>query len=219
MAEVVSISGAALGATACPTGWQVTPNGNCGAPSQGCAPNMKVGNACRDPRALALQTALVSMGRTIKDSALSSLAIDGFIGPKTTAAVNRAFTTHIGSGQAPAVFRTGKLQIDQVAEQATTLTDLVKAEVQRRGGVLAPIPAQPLPQVVPQQVVQAEALRPRPSNALWALVGLNAVAAGTGFWFAWKGSRGGAAVAPRTTSSRSLSSLSSRKRASVAAYA
>lgn len=79
----------------------------------------------------ALQLALTALGTQIKDSALK-IAADGVIGPKTVAAVNRAFTKHLGAGQAPAQYRTGKLTQAQVVSVAATLTTLLQQETARR---------------------------------------------------------------------------------------
>jgi hypothetical protein len=187
--EVFSISGA-LGAAACPTGWQVTPNGNCGAPVAACPANMRLGNACRSQAAVALQNALVAMGNQIGDAVLKALVVDGFVGPKTTAAANRALTTHIGPGQAAADLRTGTLAIGDVAARAPQITQLVVAETARRGGstpaprtFTANVPVTPREAADP--IVAAQGAPPR---ALWALVGLNALAAVTGAWGLYRGS-------------------------------
>lgn len=192
MAEVFSISGASLGATACPVGWQATPNGNCGAPAAGCPSNMRLGAACRSAAAIALQNAVRALGRQVGDPVLAALAVDGFVGPKTTEAVNRAFTTHIGSGQAPADVRTGALSLTDVATRAPQLTQLASAEVVRRGGA---VPAPPAMKATPAAAKAAtgEDLAPIAGdypNALWALVGLNALAAVTGAWGVYRRNRG-----------------------------
>ena len=85
--------------------------------------------------AKALQTALYSLGK-VAGSARLQIAVDGAIGPKTVDAVNWAFTQHVGAGQAPAQFRTGKLTLNDVKANAGTLTSLLTTEVQRRGGSL-----------------------------------------------------------------------------------
>lgn len=182
MAEVFSISGAGSEPT-CPAGWAPTPNGNCGASVAGCAPNMRVGNSCRSPLALALQNALVSLGRAVNDPQLKALKIDGFIGPATQKAVNQAFTTHIGAGQATPDLRTGKILLEQVAENAKTLTQILATEVQRRGAKVLPLQMQALPTSVPTAQVKADAMRipAMPSNALWGLVGLMGLSAGVGY--------------------------------------
>lgn len=201
MAEVFLISGAGYsngagsfgaGINPCPSGWEVTPNGNCGAPFSGCSPTSRVGKACRSPKALQLQTALAALGRTVADQALAGLPADGFVGPATVAAVNRAFTTHIGSGQAAARYRTGKLTQAQVANEADTITGIIGAEVLRRGAKLpAPVatageqpgPARPSTTAnVPVPTAVAPAGNRR---AGWALLGLSAVAAGLGFYFTY----------------------------------
>jgi lysozyme family protein len=80
-----------------------------------------------------LQSALVALGKGIKDGVLMKVAIDGLIGPKTVAATNRAMTVHLGVGQAPANLRTGSLSQQEVVSQADTLTNLIETEARRRG--------------------------------------------------------------------------------------
>jgi len=79
-----------------------------------------------------LQTALVTLGKVTGSSKLT-VSIDGAIGPKTIAAVNWAFTNHVGSGQAPAQYRTGKLTQAQVLGSINTLSSLIETEIKRRG--------------------------------------------------------------------------------------
>lgn len=79
-----------------------------------------------------LQTALVAFGKAIGSSALS-IAIDGLIGPKTAAAVNHALTVNIGAGQVPANLRTGSLSQAVIVSQAATITNVIDAEIARRG--------------------------------------------------------------------------------------
>jgi len=79
-----------------------------------------------------LQTALVTLGKVTGSSKLA-VSIDGAIGSKTVAAVNWAFTNHIGSGQAPAQYRTGKLSQAQVLGSINTLSSLIETEIKRRG--------------------------------------------------------------------------------------
>jgi hypothetical protein len=86
-----------------------------------------------------LQNALVALGKGIGDTSLSKLTIDGLIGPKTTAAVNRAFTVHLGSGQAPASYRTGALSQSQVEAGANTLAAYIETELVRRGYSAPPV--------------------------------------------------------------------------------
>lgn len=88
-----------------------------------------------------LQAALQALGRTVKDSTLFAIKVDGALGAKTVAGVNRAFTKHLGVGQAPANYRTGKLTLAQVKAAPDALAALLEAEVKRRGGSLIPITA------------------------------------------------------------------------------
>jgi hypothetical protein len=71
MTEVYTIAGAPFGAVECPSGWTVTPNGNCGGPP----PKYFQADAA------ALQRALNTKG--------AGLRVDGIIGPLTVNAVNR----------------------------------------------------------------------------------------------------------------------------------
>jgi hypothetical protein len=84
-----------------------------------------------------LQTALVTLGKVTGSSKLA-VSIDGAIGPKTTTAVNWAFTNHIGSGQAPAQYRTGELTQAQVLGNINTLSSLIETEIKRRGSAAPP---------------------------------------------------------------------------------
>lgn len=86
-----------------------------------------------------LQNALVALGKGIGDTSLSKLTIDGLIGPKTTAATNRAFTVHLGSGQAPASYRTGAMSQAQVETSANTLAAYIETELVRRGFSAPPV--------------------------------------------------------------------------------
>lgn len=185
--EVYSISGAAT--NPCPEGWAATPNGNCGAPLANCPADKRVGNACRSIYALALQNALRSLGLATRDAALSSLTVDGFIGPQTVAATNRAFTQHIGSGQAPADVRTGQLSLHDVAAKAQQLAVLVATELTRRGAPLQQIaPAAPSVPAT-QTAARAPAQVSSAGGAFkwWALVGLSALFVGLGLWGVWGG--------------------------------
>jgi hypothetical protein len=80
-----------------------------------------------------LQTALKALGQGVGDNILRAIVVDGLIGPKTTAATNRAMTVHVGSGQAAASLRTGALSQATVAAQASALAQIIETEAQRRG--------------------------------------------------------------------------------------
>ncbi len=81
-----------------------------------------------------LQNALVSLGKTAGSAPLKSVKVDGALGPATVTAVNWAFTKHIGSGQAPARYRTGALTLTDVKANISELIKLIFAETRRRGG-------------------------------------------------------------------------------------
>lgn len=110
--------------------------------------------ATRSPEVRALQNALRALGARVGDRRLL-IAADGLVGPKTTGAVNRAFTKHIGPGQAPASYRSGKLTIVDVRRNAAALAGLVTDEVNRRGG--APV----VPLKPKKKVPTAPGRRPR----------------------------------------------------------
>jgi lysozyme family protein len=82
----------------------------------------------------ALQQALQSLGQNAGDSTLMAIAADGLVGPKTTSAVNRAFTQYIAAAYAPAQLRTGRLTNASVSTNAAKLADLVNRESVRRAG-------------------------------------------------------------------------------------
>lgn len=160
MPEVFAISGA-FGQ---PEGWVVTPKGNYGAPREGCPVERQIGKeGCRHPEAIALQTALRQSGL--------SVSVDGFIGPKTTEAVNMVLGT--------------TLSPEQVAGDAPTLTASIQQKAVEQGPV-PPAPPPPKPSVppVPGTDDRVTPIASRvPTTAGWALVGLSAVVTGVGVWF------------------------------------
>lgn len=205
MAEVFTISGPSFGdfgAAACPVGWDTTPNGNCGAPVAGCPVNMQFGGACRSPAAVALQNALMALGQVVGDPTLKALQVDGFVGPLTTAAVNRAFTMHIGAGQAPANLRTGALSMADVSAMLPSMTPIVATEVARRGASVPPARTfQAQQPATPREAGASTAVAPVGAENLpksaWFLVAGVGLASLAGFIDAWKYGRrsgGGANV-------------------------
>ena len=150
-----------------------------------------------------LQNALKSLGNTVRDSTLMVLVVDGLIGPKTTAATNRAFTVHIGAGQAAAAWRTGSLSQTEVAANATTLAQMVIAEVNRRGGnIPAPAvaavksPTSYVPAAAPASAGTPMYLQPNAAVSSgmdpavkWVLIGLGAVAVGAAAYLLLAGKR------------------------------
>jgi hypothetical protein len=142
----------------------------------------------------ALQTALVALGQSTNDATLKAIVIDGLIGPKTTAATNRAFTMHIGAGQAPAQYRTGTLSQTLVAANAAALAPLVQAEAQRRGNVStatviatatpgAQPAAKPAPSMSPIYVAPAADDSSRATIIKWSAIGLGLVVAAAGIYY------------------------------------
>lgn len=177
-AEVYSISGALGAEAACPAGWAVTPNGNCGAPTGNCPPNfMTKTGACRSVLALHLQNALRSLGLTIGDKDLSGITVDGFVGPQTVSLANKALTAHVGAGQASSALRTGDLSQVDVAARAHEIAEIIAGEVVRRGGKVT----RKVPVVVPPGPVVPVPGTTFPTK-LWALVGLEVLAIGIGVY-------------------------------------
>jgi hypothetical protein len=82
---------------------------------------------------VALQNGLKALGQGVGDNILRAIVVDGLIGPKTTAATNRALTVHVGEFQAPATLRTGSLSQAQVVANADALAQIINTEAQRRG--------------------------------------------------------------------------------------
>jgi len=81
-----------------------------------------------------LQSSVNTLSQRVRDSALA-LKIDGLIGPKTAAAVNRALSKYASS--APVAARTGKLPALAIAQNAVDLADYVDAAA--RGGAVTPV--------------------------------------------------------------------------------
>lgn len=139
MAEVFTINGAAtVGPAACGSGWEQTPGGNCGAPANVCSPDLLYApGACRSLVALQLQQAAYALLKGIGDPAYKNVPLDGFVGPKVVAAINRIFTTHIGPGQAAATYRTGTLTANFVSTNAVAIIGLIQTEFRRRALTVA----------------------------------------------------------------------------------
>lgn len=170
MGQIVGMGrfGGRFGATenGCPPGWVLTPNKNCGGTGAGYS----------NPQATQLQQALNKIG--------AGLTVDGVIGPKTTAAVNQLLNQN--------------LSMYQVAAQAAALSVRALEASLPRAGSPAPAAQAPTPAAMPTASVPktvappSPAVVPMPSAAVtgglppaagWALVGLNALVAGVGFWF------------------------------------
>ena len=168
-----------------------------------------------------LQAALVALGKGIGDPTLMKIAVDGVIGPKTVAATNRALTVHLGPGQAPANLRTGALSQDEVASSASQITQLIAAEVSRRG-FAAPAAAKA---PVKKATAKAAVFTPTPSAAMlpattspvyqvpsgaasggdlgsvmmWAAIGVGVVIiGGVGYYFATRKKSTGGGLQART---------------------
>lgn len=75
-----------------------------------------------------LQNALRALSPLVNDKSLL-IGADGLVGPKTVAAVNKAFTTAVA---APANFRTGALTMAIIGANAVALAKLVENEVALR---------------------------------------------------------------------------------------
>ncbi len=122
-----------------------------------------------NPAVAQLQQALAALATVTRDRTLA-LKADGVAGPVTATAVNRAFTVHIGPGQAPATFRTGKLPLTTIVNQASALTSYVATEARRRGAS-APAPGsaaylQEMANQIRQRVPSAQVGPARPAGAV-----------------------------------------------------
>jgi lysozyme family protein len=104
-----------------------------------------------------LQTALANFGAKIGDAVLKAIKVDGLIGPKTTAAANRALRQHIGAGQAPQDLRTGVLTQAQVLANAAQIAQLVNTEARRRGFGIEAVPTTVKKPVVKKTAAKAPA--------------------------------------------------------------
>ncbi len=85
-----------------------------------------------------LQNALKTLGQTVGDAQLTSLVVDGVIGPKTVAATNYAFAKYVEisqkSSMSPAQIRAG----------AAALAARVEGRVEASGGTVgAPVVVRP----------------------------------------------------------------------------
>lgn len=154
--EVFSISGAG----GCPTGWTATPKGNCGGS----------GAKYRNEKAVKLQNALNRAG--------AQVAVDGIVGPKTTAAVNAVLGLQLSKYD--------------VADKAVALSVKILEKALATGAkavppapVTSPEPTPaPAPAPAPPAVKRA---RQFPTAGVMALMGLNLVAAGVGGYLTWRG--------------------------------
>jgi peptidoglycan hydrolase-like protein with peptidoglycan-binding domain len=137
-----------------------------------------------------LQQALISLGQKVGDATLSALVLDGLIGPKTTAAANRAFAMYVSG--APANFATGTLTQSQVSTNASSLASYVNTELSRRGGAktTALVPAAAAPAAV---AVRAAAPAVSDSSAQivkWASIGLGGVVVASVLYMLWRRQQG-----------------------------
>jgi len=193
MPEVFAIAGSSFGAApACPAGWAVTPNGNCGAPIVGCPSNMTFGTkACRSQAAINLQNAIKALAGAVGDGSVADLSIDGFIGPKTVMATNLVLSKY--ATQANARFRTGALSMAQIANEAPLIASILTAAASARGTKVPaapvmrpPAPAEAVAKMGPAVMAPGGVTASGMPRALWGLVGLNAVLAGAGLWMTFR---------------------------------
>lgn len=136
-----------------------------------------------------LQTALIALGQKVGDATLAALVLDGLIGPKTTAAANRAFAMYVSS--APANLATGTLSQTQVSTNAASLASYVNAELSRRGAKsTALVPAA----AVPAPVAPPAAPAPAPDSSAqiikWSAIGLGGVVVASLLYYMWRRSQG-----------------------------
>lgn len=132
-----------------------------------------------------LQTALIALGQKVGDSTLASLVLDGLIGPKTTAAANRAFTTFVSNS--PNFASNGTMSQSQVASAAEELASFVKSEVSRRGGSVSSTAVARVPAgaVAPTQVSDTSA-----SIVKYAAIGLGGVIVASLLYWMYRRSQG-----------------------------
>jgi hypothetical protein len=136
-----------------------------------------------------LQTALIALGQKVGDATLMALVLDGLIGPKTTAAANRAFAIYVTG--APANFATGTLTQSQVSTNASSLASYVNAELSRRGAAktTALVPAA----AAPTAVTRAAAPAVSDSSAQivkYAAIGLGGVVVASVLYMLWRSRQG-----------------------------
>jgi lysozyme family protein len=126
-----------------------------------------------------LQNALVALGVTAGgDPVLTSVKIDGIIGPGTVKAVNAALAKYVGATQ---FFPKANLDVMKVRQYAGGLAGLVEERVRKSGGTI------PTPQVVARTprasatTAAVAALLPQPDAApdrrwmFWAVGGVSAL--------------------------------------------
>lgn len=91
------------------------------------------GNA---PPAVQLQNALKALGNVTGDPVLKALVVDGKLGPKTVAAVNRALAKYVGATK---YFPRADLQLVHVRNHTVGITGLIVDRVKKSGGTV-PVP-------------------------------------------------------------------------------
>ena len=106
-----------------------------------------------------LQTALKNFGKSVGDSTLIAIVVDGVIGPKTVAAANRVLRTHIGANQVPAALRTGLLTKAEVVADAAQIKQLINTEARRRGFAIYVGPDEVAPKVAVKKAAKPAAKR------------------------------------------------------------
>lgn len=124
MAEVFTISGASSPADVPGTvdyARTHTPSGSASSPSA--------------PPPVLLQNALKALGATAGDALLSSVRVDGVIGPATVKAVNHALATYVGATPG---FPSANLTVEKVRQSAAALAAIVSQRVRTSGGTVPP---------------------------------------------------------------------------------
>lgn len=131
------------------------------------------------PPAVRLQNALVAQGVTAGgDTRLTSVQIDGVVGPKTVTAVNVALANYVG---ATPLFPKANLDLQKVRQYAGALAALVEERVKKSGGTIpAPEVVKRTPKVSATNIATA-ALIPAPDAPhdrrwiFWAVGGVSAL--------------------------------------------
>lgn len=98
-----------------------------------------------------LQNALKALGTTAGDTLLTSVRIDGVIGPATVKAVNHALANYVGATPG---FSAANLTIEKVRQSAGALAAIISQRVRASGGTI------PAP-----QITKPRAMVRRPSGA------------------------------------------------------
>jgi len=136
-----------------------------------------------------LQTALIALGQKVSDATLAAIVLDGLIGPKTTAAANRAFAMYVSG--APANLSTGTLTQSQVSTNASSLAGYLNAELSRRGAkTTALVPAAAAPASVAARAAAPAVSDSSAQIVKYAAIGLGGVVVASVLYMLWRRQQG-----------------------------